>query len=137
MVIEGHVVYSGQPTNTSWVTRTDPAGKNHVEMLDNLSRTIREIRNLQDGSPSTTISDYIDYQNNVTGAVEYDDAGRVSKRIAFDYAAGLSVVQQVTAYVYVFYPGTFVRLAGRKHAMEMIEKFCRVENLCPRLRPDG
>jgi hypothetical protein len=40
-------------------------------------------------------------------------------------------------HIYLFCPGTFVRLAGRKHAMEMIEKFCRVESLCPKLRPDG
>ncbi|HAK96434.1 MAG TPA: hypothetical protein DCM87_15955, partial [Planctomycetes bacterium] len=94
------LVYSGQPANTSWVTRTDPAEKNHVQVFDNLSRSIRELRNHQDGTPSTTNSDSIDYQNDITTAVEYDAAGRVSKRIAFDYAAGLSVVQQVTAYVY-------------------------------------
>ncbi len=93
-------IYSDQPIDSSWVTRTDPAGKSQVVVFDNLGRTIREIHNYADGAPSTTTSDYIDYQNDLTTRITYDREGRVKRRIAYDYANGLSVVKQVTKYTY-------------------------------------
>ncbi len=92
-------LYSGQPTNSSWIETLDPYDKPHYVFFDNLGRTIRTIRNYDDGSPSATSGGVLKHDDVTTESV-FDKLDRVVKNIGHEYVTDLTTPKQVTNYVY-------------------------------------